>query len=63
MSGQGIAQILVYAVVLTGLAYPLGIYMTHVYADGFGGRVLGSIEASDNAGAFDKGVQRILGSS
>lgn len=27
------------------------------------GRVLGSIEASDNAGAFQKGVDRILGSS
>jgi cytochrome c biogenesis protein CcmG/thiol:disulfide interchange protein DsbE len=27
------------------------------------GRVLGSIEASDNAGAFDKGVRRILESS
>jgi K+-transporting ATPase ATPase A chain len=29
--GQGIAQILVYAVVLVGLAYPLGLYMARVY--------------------------------
>ena len=32
MSGQGIAQILVYAVVLIALAYPLGLYMARVYA-------------------------------
>jgi potassium-transporting ATPase potassium-binding subunit len=39
MSGQGIAQILVYAVVLIGLSYPLGAYMTRVYTDdGFGAR-------------------------
>ena len=31
MSGQGIAQILLYAVVLTALAYPLGGYMARVY--------------------------------
>jgi len=31
MSGQGIGQILVYAVVLTALAYPLGLWMAHVY--------------------------------
>ncbi|MDX6425930.1 MAG: potassium-transporting ATPase potassium-binding subunit [Gaiellaceae bacterium] len=31
MSGQGIAQILVYAVVLTALAYPLGVYMSRVF--------------------------------
>jgi K+-transporting ATPase ATPase A chain len=29
--GQGIGQILVYAVVLIGLSYPLGIWMAHVY--------------------------------
>src|SRR5215471_6636892 len=48
MSGQGIAQIVVYVVVLIGLSYPLGIYMQHVYAEGFatGGRLrwLGAIE-------------------
>ncbi|MDP9224511.1 MAG: potassium-transporting ATPase subunit KdpA, partial [Actinomycetota bacterium] len=31
MSGQGIAQILIYAIVLVGLAYPLGAYMAKVY--------------------------------
>ena len=31
MSGQGIGQILVYAVVLIALGYPLGIWMAHVY--------------------------------
>jgi potassium-transporting ATPase potassium-binding subunit len=34
MSGQGISQILVYAVVLVALAYPLGQYMARVYTDG-----------------------------
>jgi K+-transporting ATPase ATPase A chain len=34
MSGQGIGQILVYAVVLVALGYPLGMYMAHVYSDG-----------------------------
>jgi K+-transporting ATPase ATPase A chain len=33
MSGQGIAQLLVYAVVLIGLGYPLGLYMARVYTD------------------------------
>ncbi len=31
MTGQGIAQILVYCVVLVGLAYPLGLWMARVY--------------------------------
>ena len=34
MSGQGISQILVYALVLIVLSYPLGIYMARVFADG-----------------------------
>jgi K+-transporting ATPase ATPase A chain len=43
--GQGIGQILVYAVVLVALAYPLGLYMARVYtAPRFGGRFLGSLE-------------------
>jgi K+-transporting ATPase ATPase A chain len=33
MSGQGIGQLLVYAVVLVALAYPLGLYMARVYTD------------------------------
>ena len=32
MTGNGIAQISVYLVVLTLLAYPLGAYMTRVYS-------------------------------
>ena len=31
MSGQGIAQIVVYVVVLVALAYPLGMYMARVF--------------------------------
>jgi potassium-transporting ATPase potassium-binding subunit len=31
MNGQGISQIIVYAVVLTVLGYPLGIYMARIY--------------------------------
>ena len=38
MTGQGIAQILVYAVVLIALAYPLGLYMARVYAPAFARR-------------------------
>ena len=53
--GQGIAQILVYAVVLIGLAYPLGLYMARVYtAPRFGGRVLGAIE---------RGFYRLVGAN
>ena len=35
MSGQGISQIIVYAIVLIALSYPLGLYMARVYAPGF----------------------------
>jgi potassium-transporting ATPase potassium-binding subunit len=34
VSGQGISQIVVYSAVLVALAYPLGMYMARVYADG-----------------------------
>jgi K+-transporting ATPase ATPase A chain len=34
MSGQGITQILIYAIVLTALAYPLGMYMARVFGSG-----------------------------
>jgi potassium-transporting ATPase potassium-binding subunit len=46
MSAQGIAQIIFYAVVLTALGYPLGLYMSRVYeAEAApGGRFLGVIE-------------------
>jgi potassium-transporting ATPase potassium-binding subunit len=42
--GQGITQIVVYAVVLTALAYPLGLYMARVYAPAFRVRWLSSLE-------------------
>jgi len=42
--GQGIAQIVVYSVVLIGLSYPLGIYMARVYAPTFRVRWLSSVE-------------------
>ena len=32
MSGQGIGQILLYAILLVALAYPLGLYMARVYS-------------------------------
>ncbi|MDX6630536.1 MAG: potassium-transporting ATPase potassium-binding subunit [Gaiellales bacterium] len=46
MSTQGIAQIVFYAVVLTALGYPLGVYMSRIYeAEAApGGRFLGPIE-------------------
>ncbi|MGN6430232.1 MAG: potassium-transporting ATPase subunit KdpA [Gaiellaceae bacterium] len=34
MSGQGISQIVVYALALVALGYPLGIFMARVYSDG-----------------------------
>jgi K+-transporting ATPase ATPase A chain len=46
VSGQGIGQILVYAVVLIALAYPLGLYMARVYtSERFGWRWLQAIES------------------
>ena len=44
MTGQGIAQILVYAIVLTALGYPLGLYMARVYAPAFRVRWLSAVE-------------------
>jgi K+-transporting ATPase ATPase A chain len=45
VSGQGVGQILVYAVVLIALAYPLGLYMARVYtSERFGWRWLQAIE-------------------
>ena len=45
MSGQGIAQILLYAVVLVAFGYPLGLYMARVYAAGFRVRWLSGVES------------------
>jgi K+-transporting ATPase ATPase A chain len=44
MGGQGIAQILVYVVVLIALAYPLGLYMARVFGSLKAPRVLAAIE-------------------
>ena len=47
MSGQGIAQILVYAAVLVALGYPLGMYMAWVYSERFRApRALAAVERS-----------------
>ena len=43
--GQGIAQIVVYAIVLIAFAYPLGLYMARVYAPGFRLRWLRLVES------------------
>ncbi|HKD32938.1 MAG TPA: potassium-transporting ATPase subunit KdpA [Gaiellaceae bacterium] len=44
--GQGIAQVLVFAIVLIALSYPLGLYMARVYTSRrFGGRALGAVES------------------
>jgi potassium-transporting ATPase potassium-binding subunit len=56
MSGQGIAQILVYAVVLIALSYPLGLYMARVYAPDFRPRWLAGLE-----GAFYRVVRTRAG--
>jgi len=32
--GQGVAQILVFVVILIAAAYPFGLYMSRVFADG-----------------------------
>jgi potassium-transporting ATPase potassium-binding subunit len=44
MSGQGISQIVVYAVALVALGYPLGLYMARVYSAGRIGGLFGSVE-------------------
>ena len=49
MSGQGITQIVVYALVLIALGYPLGIYMARIYAaDRVGGRRLRLLPSTEN---------------
>ena len=44
MSGQGISQIIVYAIVLVALGYPLGMYMARVYGPTFRVRWLSGLE-------------------
>ena len=52
MSGQGIAQILVYAVALVALGYPLGICMARVYAR--------AVRAAALLGAVERGFYRLV---
>ena len=52
MSGQGIGQVLVYAVVLIALAYPLGLYMA---------RVFGTLRAPRGLAGIERGFYRLLG--
>src|SRR5262245_6559985 len=44
VSGQGIFQIVFYAVILVALGYPLGAYMARIYTGRAGSGVLGRIE-------------------
>jgi len=45
VSGQGISQIVVYAIALVALGYPLGLWMARVFtARRVGGRALGAVE-------------------
>jgi len=61
--GQGIAQILVFVAVLTAAAYPLGLYMARVFADGDGFlgrgplRFLGSVERGFYRAVGDRAVK------
>ena len=56
MSGQGIAQILVYVVALIALGYTLGAYMARVYtADRLGGRRLRLLPAVE--GGFYRAIR------
>src|SRR5262245_62863849 len=51
--GQGIAQIVVFAIVLIALAYPLGLYMARVYSDG-------RFAARRWLGRIERGFYRLL---
>ncbi len=53
MTGKGITQIVLYLVILTALAYPLGIYMAHVYA--------GTIRFPRWLTAPERGFYRLMG--
>ena len=49
MTGQGISQIVLYALVLIALGYPLGLYMARIYtAERIGGRRLRPLQAIEN---------------
>ena len=46
MTGQGILQIVVYALLLVALGYPLGLYMARVYTDELSQRAVGSASSA-----------------
>ena len=53
MTGNGITQIVLYAVILTLLAYPLGIYMSRVYS--------GTLRVPGFLAAPERGFYRLVG--
>ena len=53
MTGNGITQIVLYTVILTALAYPLGIYMSRVYA--------GTLRMPRWLTAPERGFYRLMG--
>ena len=53
MTGGGIAQIVLYLVVLTLLAYPLGVYMARVYS--------GTLRVPGRLAAPERGFYRLVG--
>jgi K+-transporting ATPase ATPase A chain len=61
--GQGVAQIVVFVLVLIALGYPVGLYMARVFADGDGFlargrlRVLGGLERSFLRAVGDRGAK------
>jgi potassium-transporting ATPase potassium-binding subunit len=56
--GQGFLQIIVFVVVLTAAAYPLGLYMARVFADGEGFLRRGPLRG---LGAVERGFYRVVG--
>src|SRR5262249_44426602 len=52
MNGQGIGQILVFAVILIALAYPLGVWMARVY---------GTLRLPRILAATERGFYRLVG--
>src|SRR5689334_19376835 len=53
MSGQGIAQLIVYGIALVALGYPLGLWMARVYSDG-------SFATRSWLGRFERGFYRLV---
>ena len=60
MTGQGISQLVVYALALVAFGYPLGIWMSRVYTSANpAGKFLGSIERGCARFVF-VGIQHVL---